>query len=63
MTLGTLRSWVLGLCRVNVCRGTLIAECFSGDQKRAKPLYRALKKDYPQFGSTAALKQLPTPRL
>jgi tetratricopeptide (TPR) repeat protein len=39
--------------------GTLIAEYFSGDKKRAKVLYRELKKDYPQFVTSGALKQLP----
>jgi tetratricopeptide (TPR) repeat protein len=39
--------------------GTLAAEYYSGDKKRAKELYRTLKKTYPQFATTIALKQLP----
>jgi tetratricopeptide (TPR) repeat protein len=39
--------------------GSITAEYYSGDKKRAKNLYRALKKSYPEFVTTAALKQLP----
>lgn len=39
--------------------GTLVAEYYSGDKKGAKTLYHLLKKDYPQFATTASLKQLP----
>jgi S1-C subfamily serine protease/Flp pilus assembly protein TadD len=39
--------------------GTIAAEYYSGDKKKAKSLYRALKKTYPQFMRTIALKQLP----
>jgi hypothetical protein len=42
-----------------VCWGTVIAEYYSGDKKKAKALYRELKKEYPQFGTSGALKQLP----
>lgn len=44
---------------LDVCWGMLIAEYYSGDKKKAKALYRELKKDYPQFGTSSALKQLP----
>jgi tetratricopeptide (TPR) repeat protein len=39
--------------------GLVAAEYFSGDKKGAKALYRALRKTYPQFTTTIALKQLP----
>jgi tetratricopeptide (TPR) repeat protein len=44
---------------LDVSWGILIAEYYSGDNKKAKVLYRELKKDYPQFCTTSALKQLP----
>ncbi len=44
---------------LDVSWGILIAEYYLGDKKKAKNLYRELKKDYPQFVTTAALKQLP----
>jgi len=39
--------------------GSMTAEYFSGDKKRAKELYNLLKKTYPQFTTTLSLKQLP----
>lgn len=39
--------------------GFVTAEYFSGDKKGAKAFYRVLKKTYPQFTTTIALKQLP----
>jgi len=44
---------------LDVSWGTIIAEYFSGDTKKARALYRELKKDYPQFCTSSALKQLP----
>jgi tetratricopeptide (TPR) repeat protein len=44
---------------LDVCWGTIVAEYFSGNKKAAKDLYRALKKEYPQFLVTTSLKQLP----
>ena len=44
---------------LDVCWGTIVAEYLSGDKKDAKVLYRAVKKDYPQFVTVGALKQLP----
>jgi tetratricopeptide (TPR) repeat protein len=44
---------------LDVSWGTLIAEYYSGDTKKAKALYRELKKEYPQFCTSSALKQLP----
>jgi tetratricopeptide (TPR) repeat protein len=44
---------------LDVSWGTLIAEYYSGDKKKAKALYRELKKEYPQFCTSSALKQLP----
>jgi tetratricopeptide (TPR) repeat protein len=44
---------------LDVCWGLIVAEYYSGDKKDAKTLYRAVKKDYPQFVTTTALKQLP----
>lgn len=39
--------------------GTIAAEYYSGDKKRAREMYRTLKKTYPQFATTVSLKQLP----
>lgn len=39
--------------------GSIIAEYYSGDKKRAKNLYHTLKKTYPDFAKTSDLKQLP----
>lgn len=44
---------------LDVCWGILLAEYYSGDKKGSKALYRSLKKRYPEFGTTAALRQLP----
>ena len=44
---------------LDLCWGTIVAEYYSGDKKKAKNLYRVVKKDYPQFVTTNALKQLP----
>jgi tetratricopeptide (TPR) repeat protein len=44
---------------VDLAWGTILAEYFSGDKKTAKSVFKALKKEYPDFLSTAALKQLP----
>jgi tetratricopeptide (TPR) repeat protein len=44
---------------VDVCWGAILAQYYSGDKKDAKALYRAVKKDYPQFTTLGALKQLP----
>jgi tetratricopeptide (TPR) repeat protein len=44
---------------LDVSWGILIAEYYLGDKKKAKNLYRELKKDCPQFMNTTALKQLP----
>jgi tetratricopeptide (TPR) repeat protein len=48
-----------GTQEIDLCWGLIIAEYYSGDRKDAKNLYRAVKKDYPQFLTTNALKQLP----
>jgi hypothetical protein len=43
-----------------MCAGALsLPEYYSGNKKDAKTLYRAVKKDYPEFVTTTALKQLP----
>ncbi len=39
--------------------GSIAAEYYSGDKKRAKTMYRALKKTYPEFSTTTTIKQLP----
>jgi tetratricopeptide (TPR) repeat protein len=44
---------------LDVCWGTLTAEYYAGDRKNAKSLYRGIKKDYPQFVTINALKELP----
>lgn len=44
---------------LDLCWGSIVAKYYSGDKKGAKSLFRALKKDYPQFVTTTALKQLP----
>jgi tetratricopeptide (TPR) repeat protein len=48
-----------GTQELDVCWGLIVAEYYSGDKKTAKNLYRALKKDYPEFVTTTALKRLP----
>ena len=48
-----------GTQELDVCWGLIVAEYYSGDKKTAKSLYRALKKDYPEFVTTTALKRLP----
>jgi tetratricopeptide (TPR) repeat protein len=48
-----------GTQALDVCWGLIVASYYSGDKKDAKTLYRAVKKNYPEFGTTAALKQLP----
>lgn len=44
---------------LDVYWGSLLAIYYSGDRKSAKSLYRAIKKQYPQFATSASLKQLP----
>jgi tetratricopeptide (TPR) repeat protein len=39
--------------------GAITAAYYAGDRKDAKDIYRALKKTYPQFMTTPALKELP----
>lgn len=39
--------------------GIIVAEYYSGNKKDSKNLFRAVKKNYPQFVKTSALKQLP----
>jgi tetratricopeptide (TPR) repeat protein len=39
--------------------GFLLAAYFTGDRKDSKEIYRQTKKNYPDFSTTAALKQLP----
>ena len=39
--------------------GVIVAEYYSGNKKDSKNLFRAVKKNYPQFVKTSALKQLP----
>lgn len=48
-----------GAEELDVSWGLITAEYYSGDRKGAKSLYRAIKKDYPGFLTTSALKQLP----
>lgn len=45
--------------QLDVSWGTLVAEYFSGDKKNARTMYRAIKKQYPEFSTVPALKQLP----
>jgi tetratricopeptide (TPR) repeat protein len=44
---------------LDLCWGLIVSEYYSGDKKSAKTLYRAVKKDYPDFSTTTALKNLP----
>lgn len=44
---------------LDVSWGTIVADYYGGDKKDAKNVYHLLKKDYPQFGTTTSLKQLP----
>jgi hypothetical protein len=44
---------------LDLCWGTITAKYYSGDKKSAKTLYREVKKQYAQFVTTMALKQLP----
>ncbi len=44
---------------LDVCWGMIVARYYSGDKKSAKNLYHAVKKQYPEFVTTTALKQLP----
>ena len=44
---------------LDVCWGMIVAEYYSGERKKATTLYRAVKKQYPQFVTTGSLKQLP----
>ena len=44
---------------LDLCWGSIVAKYYSGDKKNAKTLYRAVKKQYPQFVTMPALKQLP----
>ena len=39
--------------------GEVVARYYSGDEKGAKSLFHAIKKTYPQFVTSSALKQLP----
>jgi len=39
--------------------GTLLAKYYSGDEKGAKNLFHLIKKTYPEFLTSSALKQLP----
>lgn len=39
--------------------GMIIANYYSGNEKTTKNIYHALKKEYPQFLTSSALKQLP----
>jgi tetratricopeptide (TPR) repeat protein len=48
-----------GTEELDVCWGLVVAEYYSGDKKDAKNLFRAIKKDYPEFVTANALKQLP----
>ena len=44
---------------LDVYWGSLLALYYSGDRKSAKTVYRELKKQYPQFINSVALKALP----
>ena len=44
---------------LDVFWGAITAAYYAGDRKDAKKMYRAVKKTYPQFMTTAALKELP----
>ena len=39
--------------------GAILAKYYSGDKKDAKNIYNVIKKQYPQFVTVSALKQLP----
>jgi len=44
---------------LDVSWGIILARYYSGDQKDAKSLFQAVKKTYPEFITSSALKQLP----
>lgn len=48
-----------GTEEIDVSWGIITAEYYAGNKKDAKNMYRALKKSYPEFLTTASLKQLP----
>ncbi|MGC1090773.1 MAG: hypothetical protein WA894_20225, partial [Candidatus Acidiferrum sp.] len=48
-----------GIQELDLWWGTTAAEYYSGQKKRAKNLYRSLKKTYPQYATTTTIRQLP----
>jgi hypothetical protein len=44
---------------LDICWGMILADYYTGDKKSAKQLFRAVKKDYPKFVTSASLLGLP----